>query len=787
MEGSTGAITNHDSSMGKAIDDAFSEAESVDIIVSFLKDSGLSIIHDSLISALKRGVKVRILTGTYLGITSPFALEQMLGLGENAEVRLFSDEGISFHPKAYIIRTADPNSDRILIGSSNLSRSALTDGVEWNYNLKRSMDPASFSSFEREFEYLYGEHSVLLTPEIVREYRDSWVKPAARILPKHSETMSPEGPQIPALFALKHTREEGMDKALIVAATGVGKTFIAACDSQSFERILFVAHRREILEQAEKTFRQFHPGKTTGFLYSGHRDTGADLLFASVQSLRQENILGKIAPDRFDYIVIDEFHHAAAGSYSRILEHFKPKFLLGLTATPERMDARDVFVLCDYNVVYEIGMSDAIRFGRLVPFHYYGIADNTDYTELRYSNGRYNGDDLDAALINEARAELIYRHYMKYPSERAVGFCSGIRHAEFMKSFFMRKGIESRAVVSGGDDDRSLSVSDFEDGKVSVLFTVDMFNEGVDIPSIDTVMFLRPTESRTVFIQQLGRGLRKSEDKTHLTVLDFIGNYRKADMIPSLLTGVENISLDSRAISAHAPCGCVIDFDLESIDIMERVAERNRAIKDTIDSEFRRITAELGHVPTRMEFFTNLDETLCGRMNTVRDRVFRDYLGYLSKNELATPIETAFTSGIAGEFIRFVETTAMNRLYKMPLLLSFFRNGVMHPTASDDDIIQSFRTFYSNPSNRPDISGLKGLGPYEKISDSKWLKLARENPIHFIMKSGGEKFFSYKDGEFSFSEEMRQFIPMKVFSNHVLDAVNYRVAEFRRSRYISKQ
>ncbi len=597
---------------------------------------------------MKRGVKVRILTGTYLGITSPFALEEMLTLGENAEVRLFSDEGISFHPKAYIIHTADPDGDRILIGSSNLSRSALTDGVEWNYNLKRSMDPTSFSSFEREFEYFYGEHSVLLTPEIVREYRDSWVKPSARIVPKHSETMAPEGPQIPALFALKHTREEGMDKALIVAATGVGKTFIAAYDSQSFERILFVAHRREILEQAEKTFRQFHPGKTTGFLYSGHRDTDADLLFASVQSLRQENILDKIASDRFDYIVIDEFHHAAAGSYSRILEHFKPKFMLGLTATPERMDARDVFVLCDYNVVYEIGVSDAIRFGRLVPFYYYGIADNTDYTELRYSNGRYNDDDLDAALINEARAELIYRHYMKHPSERAVGFCSGIRHAEFMKSFFMRRGIESRAVVSGGDDDRSLSVSDFEDGKVSVLFTVDMFNEGVDIPSIDTVMFLRPTESRTVFIQQLGRGLRKSEDKTHLTVLDFIGNYRRADMIPSLLTGVENISLDSRAISAYAPCGCVIDFDLESIDIMERVAERNRAIKDTIDSEFKRITAELGHVPTRMEFFTNLDEVLCGRMNTVRDRVFRDYLGYLSKNELATPIEIAFASGIAG-------------------------------------------------------------------------------------------------------------------------------------------
>ncbi len=597
---------------------------------------------------MKRGVKVRILTGTYLGITSPFALEEMLTLGENAEVRLFSDEGISFHPKAYIIHTADPDGDRILIGSSNLSRSALTDGVEWNYNLKRSMDPTSFSSFEREFEYFYGEHSVLLTPEIVREYRDSWVKPSARIVPKHSETMAPEGPQIPALFALKHTREEGMDKALIVAATGVGKTFIAAYDSQSFERILFVAHRREILEQAEKTFRQFHPGKTTGFLYSGHRDTDADLLFASVQSLRQENILDKIASDRFDYIVIDEFHHAAAGSYSRILEHFKPKFMLGLTATPERMDARDVFVLCDYNVVYEIGVSDAIRFGRLVPFYYYGIADNTDYTELRYSNGRYNDDDLDAALINEARAELIYRHYMKHPSERAVGFCSGIRHAEFMKSFFMCRGIESRAVVSGGDDDRSLSVSDFEDGKVSVLFTVDMFNEGVDIPSIDTVMFLRPTESRTVFIQQLGRGLRKSEDKTHLTVLDFIGNYRRADMIPSLLTGVENISLDSRAISAYAPCGCVIDFDLESIDIMERVAERNRAIKDTIDSEFKRITAELGHVPTRMEFFTNLDEVLCGRMNTVRDRVFRDYLGYLSKNELATPIEIAFASGIAG-------------------------------------------------------------------------------------------------------------------------------------------
>lgn len=737
--------------MVDVIDSVLSTSRSIDVIVSFLKESGLSLITDGLVSALNRGVRIRILTGTYLGITSPFALEELMSLKGDIEIRLFSEDSISFHPKAYIIRSIDPHDDCVIIGSSNISASALTDGVEWNCRLRRDVDPESFRSFQEEFDHLFSERSSPLTPEVLREYRDGWRRPSLQI-PEHRCGMVPEGPQVSALNALNRTRSEGMDKALVVAATGVGKTFIAAKDSQPFGRVLFVAHRREILIHAAETFSKVHHGKTVGFLMTGSCDLDVDMLFAGVRSLSNQDVLDRLPPDRFDYIVIDEFHHAVTDSYRRIIDHFTPRFLLGLTATPERMDRRDVFMLCDYNVPFEIGLSDAIRFGRLVPFTYHGIADDTDYREVRFSGGRYSREDLDTKLSDVKRAELILSHFTKYPSKRAIGFCSGIRHAEFMRDFFSSHGIQSRAIVSGGDDDRTASVEDFEDGKVRVLFTVDMFNEGVDIPSIDLVMFLRPTESQTVFTQQLGRGLRRFDGKERLMVLDFIGNYRNVDRIPEMLTGVGGIGTDPCEISVNAPFDCVIDFDLTSIDIMRRMAERDMGWNERVDSEFDRITDALGRVPTRMELFSEIDDPLMERCRR-KGGIFKDYLGYLRRRGLTTPLEESLIGTPAAEFINLIETTSMNRLYKMPLLTSFIRGDHMVLHAGWDDIARSFREFYGNASNRVDIRGLKHFGRYDEIPDSKWASLAKENPIHFLVK-GSPRFFREDEDGFHLSDEL---------------------------------
>lgn len=777
-------ITNRGHTMVHAIDDVLSTARSVDIIVSFLKESGLSLITEELVSALGRGVRIRVLTGTYLGITSPFALEELMSLEGDIEVRLFSEDSVAFHPKAYIVRSVDPGDDCVIVGSSNISASALTDGVEWNYRLRREVDPASFSSFQEEFDHLFSERSRPLTPDVLREYRDGWRTPSIRV-PEHVCGMVPEGPQVSALNALRRTRSEGMDKALVVAATGVGKTFIAAKDSQPFGRILFVAHRREILLQAAETFGRVHHGKTVGFLMAGSCDLEADMLFAGVRSLSNPDVLGSLSPDRFDYIVIDEFHHAVTDGYRRIMDHFTPGFLLGLTATPERMDRRDVFMLCDYNVPFEIGLSDAIRFGRLVPFTYRGIADDTDYDGIRFSGGRYSREDLDTTLSDGRRADLVLSHFLKYPSERAIGFCSGIRHAEFMRDHFSSHGIPSRAIVSGGDDDRTASVEDFEDGKVRVLFTVDMFNEGVDIPSIDLVMFLRPTESQTVFTQQLGRGLRRSDGKERLTVLDFIGNYRNVDRIPEMLTGVKGVGTDPREISLRAPCDCVIDFDLMSVDIMRRMAERETGWNERIDAEFDRITDSLGRTPTRMEFFLEVDDALMERCRR-RGGILRDYLGYLHRRGLTTPLEESLIGTPAAEFINLIETTSMSRLYKMPLLSSFIKGDHMVLHAGWDDIARSFREFYSNGSNRVDIRGLKHFEGYDEIPDSKWVSLARENPIRFLIR-GSPGFFREDDDGFHLSDDLARYAEQRFFTEHVRDAIEYRVADFKRARYMNRE
>ena len=318
VDSSDSAYTNRILPVRDGILDALSRAVSVDMAVSFLQESGLSQIMAGLKGALLRGTKVRLVTGTYLNITNPFVLGELLHLEGDIEVRIFSEK-ISFHPKAYIFHFANPLEDEIFIGSSNLSHSALVTGVEWNYRLHRSNDVSGFDRFQYEFDHLFAERSVPLTDGFVREYQRIWIRPkmAMDIVP--TGTMEPRGPQIMALNSLERTREEGMDRALLVMATGVGKTFVAAKDSEKFSSVLFIAHRKEILVKARETFSRVHPDKTSGLLVDGQGDVDVDMLFASVQSLSRLERLERMDPERFEYMVVDEFHHAVADSYLQII------------------------------------------------------------------------------------------------------------------------------------------------------------------------------------------------------------------------------------------------------------------------------------------------------------------------------------------------------------------------------------------------------------------------------------------------------------------------------------
>lgn len=359
---------------------------------------------------------------------------------------MYNDKRRSFHPKTYIFHKRKDS--ELYIGSSNLSISALTDGVEWNYRLSESVDKESFDEFVKEFENLFYNHSIIVDDEVLREYSRNWKRPLIigelEKNEKKTREYVPRGAQIEALYALKATREEGADKALIHAATGVGKTYLAAFDSLSFKRVLFVAHREEILRQAYESFRNVRNEEDFGFFNSKIKDCDRNVVFASVYSLGRKNYLNEkfYSPTYFDYIIIDEFHHAVANLYMNILEYFKPKFLLGLTATPERMDGRSIYALCDYNVPYEIGLKDAINKGYLVPFRYYGIYDDTvDYSTIRIANGRYVAEELEDKLLVERRYDLIYGHYKKHNSIRAMGFCSTRKHAEEMAKQFNKRGL----------------------------------------------------------------------------------------------------------------------------------------------------------------------------------------------------------------------------------------------------------------------------------------------------------------------------------------------------------
>lgn len=328
----------------------------------------------------------------------------------------------------------------------------------------------------------------------------------------------------------------------------------------------------------------------------------------------------------------DEFHHAVNNPYRKITEYFEPKFLLGLTATPERMDGKDIYEICDYNVPYELPLADAINKGMLVPFHYYGIYDETDYSALHVVKGKYDSAELNETYIgNVRRHDLIYKYYCKYGSRRALGFCCTREHAEEMAKEFCKRGIPSVAVYSNANgefsEDRDVAIDKLKRGDIRVIFSVDMFNEGVDVPSVDMVMFLRPTESPTIFLQQLGRGLRKSKGKEYLNVLDFIGNYLKAGRVRYLLTGkkLSGNGMYDPADHADYPDDCIIDFDMRLIDLFAEMDKRHLHIKDRIRNEYFRIKELLDKRPSRMDLFTYMD-----------DEVYQMAISYAADNLLLT-------------------------------------------------------------------------------------------------------------------------------------------------------
>lgn len=782
-------------------------ANGVDIIVSFLMESGVKMILKDLDQALQRGAKIRILTGNYLGITQPSALYLIKRkLGDQVDLRFYNDPRRSFHPKAYMFHY--DHYSEMYIGSSNVSRSALTSGIEWNYRFNSQTDPQSYRKFYETFEDLFEHHSIVINEEELKRYSKNWHRPAvAKDLDKYDQNDEPDtnvrmlyeprGAQIEVLCALDATRAEGAKRALVQAATGVGKTCIAAFDSKAYAKVLFVAHREEILNQAAATFRNIRGSEDYGFFRGADKCIDKSVIFASVQTLGKSEYLNEkyFAPDYFDYIVIDECHHMVNQAYRKIVDYFQPKFLLGLTATPERMDGRNIYEICDYNVPYELPLADAINKGMLVPFHYYGIYDDTDYSKLHVVKGRYDSAELNETYIgNVHRHDLIYKYYCKYGSKRALGFCCTREHAEEMAKEFCKRGISSVAVYSDAQgefaEERDVAIEKLKSGEIRVIFSVDMFNEGVDVPSVDMVMFLRPTESPTVFLQQLGRGLRKSKGKDYLNVLDFIGNYLKAGRVRYLLTGKSMPDGKNYDPADHSdyPDDCVIDFDMRLIDLFKEMDKKHLRVRDQIRNEFFRVKELLGKRPSRMDLFTYMDDDVYQMaIKHAADNPFKRYLNFLKELDELMPEEDALYGGIGREFIGLIENTNMSKVYKMPVLMAFYNHGDIRMEVSEAELLASWKEFFNTSTNWKDLDKAITYQDYLAISDKEHVKKIMQMPVHFLLKSG-HGFFVEKDGAaLALCEDLRDVIGKPAFAEQMQDAIEYRAMDYYQRRYRERE
>jgi superfamily II DNA or RNA helicase/HKD family nuclease len=782
-------------------------ADSVDIVVSFLMESGVRMLLGELDNALKRGAKIRILTGNYLGITQPSALYLIKHkLGEQVDLRFYNEKNRSFHPKSYMFHYKDYST--IYIGSSNISKSALTSGIEWNYRFSSKTDSHNYEKFYNTFLDLFEHHSIVIDDDELKRYSKNWHRPAVskdldRYDLQDDETTNnlalfePRGAQIEALCALENTRAEGAGRALVQAATGVGKTYLAAFDSKDYERVLFVAHREEILKQAAQSFKNVRNSDDYGFFDGESKCTDKSMIFASVATLGRSEYLNNkyFASDYFNYIVIDEFHHAVNDQYQRIVNYFKPQFLLGLTATPERMDGRNIYEICDYNVPYEISLKEAINKGMLVPFHYYGIFDDTDYSKLHIVRGRYDEKELNETYIgNVHRYELIYKYYCKYGSRQALGFCCSKEHAREMAREFSSRGIPSVAVFSDASGEytekRNVAIQKLKNGEIRAIFSVDMFNEGVDITSVDMVMFLRPTESPIVFLQQLGRGLRKCRGKEFLTVLDFIGNYEKAGRVRFLLEGKSDMYREGYHLSdtLRFPDDCMVDFDLKLIDLFAEMDRKHLKLKDQVINEYFRVKDLLGKRPTRLDLFTYMDDNIYETAIThSKDNPFKRYLEFLNDLGELSQIEVEFYKGIGREFISLLENTNMSKVYKMPVLMAFYNNSDVLMEVSEKQLLSSWKEFFSTRTNWKDLDKNMTLQKYKDISDKDHLKKILAMPVHFLLESGKGFFIKDDDVILGLREELRPLIDNPVMIQQMKDVIDYRTMDYYQRRYREKQ
>lgn len=613
--------------------------------VAFITESGLATIKSHLLDLKDKGVRGRIITSDYLQFNSPKVFKELLKL-ENVEVKITNVDG--FHAKGYIFKHSTYAS--LIVGSSNLTANALKQNYEWNLYFTSHENGKVIKDFNDQFENIWHTSTILdenwideyshnYIPQLsntrnqhVAEDREDYVVPKSLIEPNKMQTL--------ALQSIQNVRDQGNERGLVISATGTGKTYLSAFDVQQFnpKRVLFIAHREQILRKSLDDFHRILGGDYNeyGILSGNTKDMSATYLFATIQTISKQDILTEFSPESFDYIIIDEVHRSGAASYRKVIKYFSPEFLLGMTATPDRTDKFNVYELFHYNIAYEIRLQEALEEKMLCPFHYFGVVD------IEIDNKTTTKTSIFNQLTSDARVEHILEkaRYYGYSGKKLKGlvFCSRKEEAYELSNKFNERGLKT-VVLTGENslEEREEKISKLESGILHYIFTVDVFNEGIDIPKINQIIMLRPTKSSIVFIQQLGRGLRKAKTKEYLTVIDFIGNYKNNYLIPVALSGDgsmnKSVLIRKMQSNNYINGSSSVNFEYVAKErIYKALRSSNLTYKKTLKDAFEKLEMKINRLPKLIDFivYNSIDPLI------IIDR-FKTYPNFLNEINKETP------------------------------------------------------------------------------------------------------------------------------------------------------